>query len=384
MNFKKYISFIFPFYIILIYYGFGFGSIGDWLLIFFSFLSFKRELMKVKQLIFFISFIILYDLYILVYNGFYLEQSFYNREIFTIIKLTCILIISSKIDFTIFKKSIYLITVITSLGVIYHVILIYSGQSVSTISFYAFEASRFSQVAVRPLSIFPEPAAIVSFSIIPLYLLMNERKVLYSILLSIIILLSTSSTGIIYLAIVWSFFLYKSHYTKLTKLLTIFILSIIVTQYYSNDVFKLSSQKFTKEVTNFENQKLFEDNIRLLSGPLLFSTLSSTQILFGLRSSSIDNYVNNSNDASLALLKVEDSVFLPSFWLIWASYGLVGLILYLYIFFCFYKKNKNLAPLMVVFFVGMFIQKIAVGPVFIFYIIFLITENNYNNSKLIQ
>ena len=68
----------------------------------------------------------------------------------------------------------------------------------------------------------------------------------------------------------------------------------------------------------------------------------------------------------------------------WASYGIVGLVLYMRIYFSFYKKNKNLAPLMLVLFVGMFIQKIAIGPVYIFYIIFLINETNYNNSKVNQ
>ena len=386
MSLKNIISYIFPLYIVLIYYGFGFASIGEWLLIFFSVLSFRGKLVKIKSLIFFIIFIFLYDLYIVFFNNFNLAQSFYNREIFTLIKLFCILIISSNIDFTIFKKSIYLITIITCLGVIYHVILIYFGQSVSTISFYAFEASRFNEIVNRPLSIFPEPAAIVSFLIIPLYLLMNERKFIYSVLLSIIIILTTSSTGLVYLVIIWSFFFIKSSYSKLIKLFTIFILFFIVNQYLTNDNLEFTSQKSLSEINELRERGSLDDNIRLFSGPLLFSTLSNTEIFFGLRSSSIDDYVYNSNNTSLSLLKIEDKVFLSSFWLIWASYGIIGLIIYLYLFFCFYKKNKKLAPLIFIFFTGMFIQKISVGPVFVFYMIFIITETNYKNinSKLIQ
>lgn len=184
----------------------------------------------------------------------------------------------------------------------------------------------------------------------------------------------------------WSHIFYSSDFSKLIKLSTIFILYFIAIQYYTNDIFEFSSQKLTKEINKINSQDSFDGNIRVNSGPLLFSTLNTTELLFGLRSSSVDEYVNNSTDSSLALLKIENSVFLPSFWLIWASYGIVGLILYLYLYIYFYKKSKKVAPLMLILFFGMFIQKIGIGPVYIFYIIFLILETNYTNinSKLIQ
>jgi|SaaInlStandDraft_1057018.scaffolds.fasta_scaffold10354_2 hypothetical protein len=383
---KNFISWIFPLYIVLIYYVFGFGSIGEWLLIFLAIISFKTKTLKIKPLLYLIIFIIISDISLIFSSKGNLSSSFFNREIFQLIQMFSLFFVSNMINSKVLKKSIYILTIITCLGVIYHLLLISFGQSVSTISFVSFESSRFSEVAVRPLSIFPEPAAIISFLIIPLYILMNERKFFYSILLSIIILLTTSSTGVVYLLIMWSFFFYKSDYSKLTKLSTIFILSIIVTIFLTNDNFESSSKKVIYDVESLQDSdtESLEGNIRIFSGPLLFSTLSNTQLLFGLRSSSIDDYVNNTSDSSLAMLQLESTVFLPSFWLIWASYGIVGLLLYLYIFFCFYKKNKNLAPLMLVLFVGMFIQKIALGPVFIFYTIFLISETNYHNSKSIQ
>ena len=385
LSIRNFVSWIFPVYIVLIYYGFGFGSIGEWLLIFLAIISFKTKILKIKPLLFLTIFIIVSDLSLIFSSKGNLSSSFFNREIFQLIQMSSLFFVSAMINSKVLKKSIYILTIITCLGVIYHVLLIFFGQSVSTISFGSFESSRFSEVAVRPLSIFPEPAAIVSFLIIPLYIFMNERKVFYSILLSIIILSTTSSTGVVYLLIMWSFFFYKSDYSKLTKLSTIFILFIIVTQFLTNDVFESSSKKLIYDVENLQNSdtESLEGNIRIFSGPLLFSTLSNTQLLFGLRSSSIDDYVNNVSDSSLAMLKLEKKVFLSSFWLIWASYGIVGLLLYLYIFFSFYKKNKNLAPLILVFFVGMFIQKIGLGPVFMFYFIFLTSETNYHN-KLIQ
>ena len=380
---KNFISWIFPVYIVFIYYGFGFGSIGEWLLIFLAIISFKTKILKIKPLLYLTIFIIVSDLSLILSSKGNLSSSFFNREIFQLIQMFTLFFVSAMINFKVLKKSIYILTIITCLGVIYHVLLISFGQSVSTISFYAFEASRFSEVGVRPLSIFPEPAAIVSFLIIPLYLLMNERKVFYSILLSLVILSTTSSTGVTYLLVMWLFFLYKSYYSKLTKLSITFILFIVVTQFLTNDIFELSSKKVIYDVENLQNTNLEEGNIRLFSGPILFSNLNATQLLFGLGDSSVDDYVNNSKSTSLNYFKIDRKVFLPSFWLIWASYGIVGLLLYLYIFFCFYKKNKNLAPLMLVFFVGMFIQKIGLGPVFMFYFIFLTSETNYQN-KLIQ
>ena len=380
---KNFISWIFPVYIVFIYYGFGFGSIGEWLLIFLAIISFKTKILKIKPLLYLTIFIIVSDLSLILSSKGNLSSSFFNREIFQLIQMFTLFFVSAMINFKVLKKSIYILTIITCLGVIYHVLLISFGQSVSTISFYAFEASRFSEVGVRPLSIFPEPAAIVSFLIIPLYLLMNERKVFYSILLSLVILSTTSSTGVTYLLVMWLFFLYKSYYSKLTKLSITFILFIVVTQFLTNDIFELSSKKVIYDVENLQNTNLEEGNIRLFSGPILFSNLNATQLLFGLGDSSVDDYVNNSKSTSLNYFKIDRKVFLPSFWLIWASYGIVGLLLYLYIFFCFYKKNKNLAPLMLVFFFLFFIQKIGLGPVFMFYFIFLTSETNYQN-KLIQ
>ena len=378
------ISWIFPVYIVLIYYVFGFGSIGEWLLIFLAIISFRSKIPRITPLSYLITFIILSDVSLIIYTNGDLSSSFFNRESFLLVQMLSLFFLSSNINHRVITKAIYILALIVSLGVLYHVFLISLGQAVSTIAFVSFEASRFSEVVYRPLSVFPEPAAIVSFLIIPLYLLMNDGKIFYSILLSIVILLTTSSTGIYYLLVMWAYWLLKSENTNLVKWSIIFTLFIVIITFLTTNTFKSSSEKISQDLEDIQTTdfQMLEGNIRLFSGPLLFSTLNPAQILFGLRSSSVDDYVNNSTGSSLDYLKIGRKIFLPSFWLIWASYGLVGLILYLNIFYRFYKKNKRLAPLMLVLVTGMFIQKIGLGPVFMFYFIFLSSDSRFHNNVL--
>ena len=65
------------------------------------------------------------------------------------------------------------------------------------------------------------------------------------------------------------------------------------------------------------------------------------------------------------------TIFLPTFWLIWFQYGIIGLLLYLMIYFEIYKKSKLLLPFLGIVIVTMFSNSEGVGCTFVYQLCFM-------------
>ena len=158
----------------------------------------------------------------------------------------------------------------------------------------------------RPAAFFSEPAhysmlmVLVHLSLLlkldPLYIKKGIR-ILISTLISISLLLSSSSSGMIYVLFVWGLWILKEKSVSLSlKLFFLVILSLIFTcMFIFTDELSTAYEHFMS--TDFSS--ITSGSFRIARGFDLFSTLSFTEKLFGIGCGSIDNYIISSNFISI-------------------------------------------------------------------------------------
>ena len=133
----------------------------------------------------------------------------------------------------------------------------------------------------------------------------------------------------------------------------------------------------------FENLSLFdtgldklentdwETNVRIQQGPRIVASMYAGEFPFGAPYDGAYNYVK---DGRLPGGEVEfygEAVFMSTFWQMILTLGVVGLILYLLIFFSIAKKNKHTIPLIVCLVVIMFTGTMYLGVNFCYTLIVL-------------
>ncbi len=158
----------------------------------------------------------------------------------------------------------------------------------------------------RPAAFFSEPAhysmlmVLVHLSLLlkldPLYIKKGIR-ILISTLISISLLLSSSSSGMIYVLFVWGLWILKEKSVSLSlKLFFLVILSLVFTcMFIFTDELSTAYEHFMS--TDFSS--ITSGSFRIARGFDLFSTLSFTEKLFGIGCGSIDNYIISSNFISI-------------------------------------------------------------------------------------
>lgn len=158
----------------------------------------------------------------------------------------------------------------------------------------------------RPAAFFSEPAhysmlmGLVHLSLLlkldPLYI-KNGIRILISCFISISLLLSSSSSGMIYVLFVWGLWILKEKSLSLSlKLFLLVIFSLIFTSIFAfTDELSTAYEHFMS--TDFSS--VTSGSFRIARGFDLFSNLSVTEKLFGIGCGSIDNYIISSNFISI-------------------------------------------------------------------------------------
>ncbi len=110
----------------------------------------------------------------------------------------------------------------------------------------------------RPSSLFQEPQAYASFMLPLLVLSLKRKNTIFSLIISLSILLSTSSLGIIMVGLVYLYFAIIGGIRTYMVIFRVFIVSILVFVFIKLEIFVFARDK----ILLIE----FEDNIRLTRG----------------------------------------------------------------------------------------------------------------------
>lgn len=322
----------------------------------------KKKTIKTTWLNILIIFILLHETLLMAIIS---PTSYHiNNTISILIVCLCIIPISRAINYTKLVGSLNWVSIISIGGLVYQAGIIISGGTVSPLKIpfmpYMDLESRLFEVGIRPTSFFWEPAALVTFLMIPLFISLTQKKYLWTGILILAMFLSTSSTGILMSLVMLIAYVLTQKISFRTRL-------FIVLFGASLTFALLNSSYFETGVNKIENTDP-EKNARLMNGIFLYKSLDTSEKTFGIEAANVDDYYAKHGGIYFGT----GNVFVPAFWLTLAKYGICGLIIFIGLYINFIVKDKTMLPYIIVLFISMFFQSISIGSSsFAYQLIFL-------------
>lgn len=236
------------------------------------------------------------------------------------------------------KGSLNWVAIIAISGLVYQWGIIGSGGMVHQLEIpgLSLSAETLERISVRPSSFFQEPAAYTAFMMCPLAFSLIDKKYIWTIVMIMSIFLTTSTTGI-FVSFIMLFVSLINH-RKLNKKTIFFVGLIIVSSFFALTRFEAFEYGMEKlEDTDYES------NVRITQGPYVVGTMEAGEYVFGVPYSSAYNYCKSGR--ALSVSTYGKSVYMSTFWMMLLLYGVVGLVLYLNVYYRIFKKSRDTWPL---------------------------------------
>ena len=341
--------------ILCIYKGIGSITIGDlFLLLFTAIALFKpvKHHKTITSVIFFLFYIILMLLVNCAFSSYLVNYSI-SILFFRVLKI-CLYFLSIYIcydkffDKTIFRKSIVLLGIISSLYLLLQYFFYYSfgiillgripGLNIHLSEYSELDYNYLFSFTFRPFSFFLEPASFCQFMVVPLTVIVFDReikiknsiKTIISILFAFSMIMSTSGQGIFYIAVIFSIAIFKNFkgYKKIILILVVLISVILLFKYNSQFQYSVNRLLVNQDAQNarFGSYKYLLD-------------MDLIHLVFG-------------NGYGLT----PENQYLAGFPYVVYGTGIIGLVLVLIIYFRYFYNVKNLVSrvLCILFFVMFF------------------------------
>ncbi len=322
------------------------------------------------------AFVVLHQLLV----GFFINPPgyFWNSLLVLVINLLAIYVIVPAINYEKMRSSLYLVALISIAGLVYHFIILMAGGTITPLTLPFLpelsSESRAFEESMRPCSFFWEPAACVTFLMIPLFLALNDRKYLWAAGIMFSIFLSTSTNGIALSSIMVAITIFTQNVKMRYKMLMVLIMIGMAYMLITSEMFSGGMDKI--------NNTDLEANARTMNGIILFHAMPFEHILAGFPAANIDDYVASGQIHAAFFAK--ENIFLPSFWFILSKYVLLGLFIYFSTYLFPLKKCRELIPYITVLIVALFTQGINLDAGYIFQMVFILTFMKHfcNTQKL--
>lgn len=291
---------------------------------------------------------------------------FINRTIVISLSIFLVFFIAPNLDYEKFYNSLLLVAIICFIGLLYHYyIVFFTSNAVSVIKLPLLpELRRSEELLNRPCSFFAEPASYASFMIMVVSFCIIRKDMVLAALFSISILLSTSTNGFAFVAIVWLVFLLISERGKRRN-------SIIWAILFFGVFYWLLLKGFLDAGFDKINQTNFDDDVRLTSGLYLYRNIPLEYKIFGIDVANVYDFIMQNPEllkGGFTILVKEGEVYLTSFWENAIHFGLPGVALYLYCLLWFVREKK-LWPYLAVCLVALFSQSGDISMKMIFMIV---------------
>lgn len=371
---------LFAFYLILTGYSYGPISFTWLVLLIMDIWAIKRKVVLYffKPILYLLIFYLIHELIILVFYSNFASYHI-NRIFSSIIVLFSIFIIVPALDYKKMVGSIYVVAIISMAGLLYHYLLLASGRLGDihplTLPFLPEMStdSRSFEIILRPTSFYWEPAAYATFMMVPLFLALWEKKYLFAGLILIFNLLSTSTNGIVLSFLMVVVYVFTQKIGGWNRILIVVASVFLVSFLLTSDLFEQGVQKLEMESADVEG------SIRLSNGPNLIKTIPATDLIFGIPAANIDDYykVNASIHSATIGFTDKDTIYVTDFWMVLIKYGIIGIFLYLSVFYSFIKRQRLIWPYLLVLLVAMFTQSVFLGGTYAFQIMFMLVFCRY-------
>ena len=364
------LEFIIALYPILAGYGYGAFKLAFGVLFFLDVIIFIKggnKRVKCLPLTIFCVYLILHDILIipLLPN---VPSYFINSLISTIIYVISLFVIAPQLNYQKFRSSIYIVAIICMIGLIYHVSLLSLGKTVSPIKLPFLpemaQNTRLYSISQRPTSFFWEPQSYASFMLAPLFFALYDRKIIYAFIIAALMIVSTSTTGLI-LGMSMFFFSFFSSGNKWYMRFIIFF-SFVALGY-----FLISSSYTVAGLEKFQNTE-FEETNRIVNGFLIAREMNFYDLITGIPFANVQDAYNAGYFSSPVVVLSDGVLFISAIWIALVRYGLGGLILFLLSYFWIYKKDKLIFPYLACVVLGHFSNPDFMGASYVFQIIVML------------
>lgn len=317
-----------------------------------------------------IFFIYLHSLLILFIAPIYLDKVIIMKRLIFFAIYYYILIISINVlDREHFYKYYKAIAIIIVLILYYQAFtcFIMGNTFTNKYIYYISTGNRFS-------SVFNEPTAFAAYLIPLLIISIGRRELIFSLILIVALILSTSSLGIIscFFIIFYNFLKNINDIKKSKKLKNILynisliiIIFFIIFQFFYSDFYSFAKDK----ILNIN----YKQNVRFSKGPIIYSLTPLTAKIFGIGISNIANYCRAKGIflpyKAEGFYSAEGSEYMNALPYSFLAFGIIGGILFLIQLFNLFKiidKDYRVMPYIFLFF--MLVTSMFYGSMFVFII----------------
>ena len=340
------------------------------------------KLLAYRPLLAFFSFMLLHDLIkiaIVPLNiGLWIERIVYVIFLFSIV---------AKVDYEKLYRSWSVFGFFAVLGLFYQSILVYVFRTpVRMIHLFPFLSSvseNYELAYLRPHSFFLEPASYVVWVIPLLCMMLDKGKMMLAMIITISVLLSTSSTGIVMVAVIWGCYAFVSKGDTSKPVRKMFILAgilLILGVFLNLDVFSSGINKLMN--ISLESTT---NSVRLTLGYRLWWAAPLLYKILGIPYANVEAYLRNGGiNLSTYYLTLNTSYlgYVNGIGTCMLMYGIFGLLLYLRLFWKLWNDlDKRLRVLFIACILSILGQSVFWNTIFVmqFSVLLGCSENTKNN-----
>lgn len=244
-----------------------------------------------------------------------------------------VLILSDAIDKNVFEKSYFVIGLIACIGLLAQAFQVYilhgltrmiilPGMekllSAGTRSYIDYLYNR-----GRPSSFFTEPSGFANFFAPLIIILIRKRKMFIAAFISVCVLLTTSTVGIVVVAAIWSYWAFFIVDKKIHKIIAMFV-------FFAACIWIFNSTLFSTTVNKLLGTNLLT-NERSSSAFMIIKQMPVTDIITGVGSTNVSDYVYSIQDIGMSNVAVTVRGYVNSGFGNFIMYGLWGGLLYIYL-----------------------------------------------------
>ena len=290
----------------------------------------------------------------------------FNNLLNMMIMLLSVSVIAPAIDLDKFIKSTYIIGAVLSLGILYQFRQLLSGSPISPIPVpvvdWFFERGRADIITIRPMSFFEEPSSYANYMLIPMYFLLRSKKYIWYAVCVGFILMSTSTTGVFGSFALLGFDALLNIKNKGQLVLIAVLIGIAAYGLTSVELFSNTIDKIEKTDAS--------ENSRTSNGPNLVKAIPSGELILGINASNLQDYLKEHRElyGKIRTFGDSDVFFVSGFWSILFKFGIVGFILYYFVYIRLIKEDLRLLPLLGTELLAAFFGGLGFSSLFVFVI----------------
>lgn len=299
------------------------------------------------------------------------------------IALISILVLSGKIDENKLFKYFKIFGSIAIIGMLYHSILTYVfGMHTSPIRILPQIGGNSTvdwfEPSLRPTSFFTEPQGYASYMMPFLFISLKKSELKWAIPITVSVLLSTSSQGIIMMLILWGGYVMIKIKDIKSRVSILSVMSLLIMVFLFTPIFEFSRKKLIETE--------IDGNPRLSRGFDIFKELKQSEKIFGIGYGNVGDYVIKINyrfEWGIGNESITSLNYTSGMSGVMIQFGLVGLIVLLAMFYNLWIKSSSFNRVfLLMIFASFFSQNLLLNAWFLYFFMFYLGISNFDKKRL--